>query len=155
MMTGGWLSLTITNCAQVALLPCVSLTVQITVLVPTGKNAGALLVTVTDPQLSATVGVPSATLVAPHSPGEVTTVTRAGQEIVGGWLSLTMTSCAQVALLPCVSLTVQITVLVPTGKRAGALFVTVTDPQFSVTTGVPSATLVAPQSPGEATTNTR
>src|SRR5260370_42639981 len=60
-----------------------------TVLVPTGKIAGALLVTVTAPQLSATVGFPMATLVAPHIPGEAETVTSVGQEIVGGWLSVT------------------------------------------------------------------
>src|SRR6266481_1668974 len=97
-----------------------------TVLVPTGKIAGALLVTVTTPQLSATVGAPRVTLVAPHIPGEAKAVTNVGQEIVGGWLSVTITVCGQVAVLPCESLTVQITVLVPTGKIAGALLVTVT-----------------------------
>ena len=55
-----------------------------TVFVPTGKSEGALLVTVTGPQLSDTVGVPKATLVAPHRPGEANTVTRAGQVMLGG-----------------------------------------------------------------------
>src|SRR5437879_10604054 len=78
---------------------------------------------VTGPQLSETVGVPSVTFVAPHRPGEASTVTRAGQEIVGGCVSLTITVCGQVTLLPWLSITVQFTVLVPTGKSAGALFV--------------------------------
>ena len=58
------------------------------------------MVTVTAPQLSATVGVPRATLIAPHRPAEAETVTSAGQEIVGGWVSLTITVCGQVTLLP-------------------------------------------------------
>src|SRR6266403_6268196 len=124
-------------------------------LVPTGNIAGALLVTVTAPQLSATVGVLSVTLVAPHIPGEATTVTRLGQEMVGGWLSVTITVCGQVAELPCASRTVQMTVLVPTGKIAGALLVTVTAPQLSATVGVLRVTLVAPHIPGEAKTVTR
>jgi len=44
--------------------------------------------------------VVSVTLVAPHRPGEATTVTSAGQVIEGGWLSVTITNCEQVAVLP-------------------------------------------------------
>src|SRR5436190_11426332 len=153
-IVGGCVSLTMTVCGQTALLPWLSVTVQITVLVPTGKSEGALLVTVTGPQLSATIGVPRVTFVAPHRPAEALTVTRAGQEMVGGCVSLTITVCGQVALLPWLSVTVQITVLVPTGKSAGALFVMVTGPQLSDTVGVPNATLVAPHRPAEATTVT-
>src|ERR1051326_9065614 len=155
LMLGGWVSLTITVCGQVMLLPELSVTVQITVLVPTGKSAGALLVRLTGPQLSDTVGVPRATLVAPHRPGEAKTVTRAGQVMLGGWVSLTITVCGQVMLLPRLSVTVQVTVFVPTGKSTGALLVTVTGPQLSATVGVPSAILVAPHKPGEAATVTR
>src|SRR5206468_6155989 len=118
VIVGGWVSLTITVCGQVTLLPELSVTVQTTVLVPTGKSTGVLLATVTGPQLSATVGVPSETLVVPHRPGEAATVTSAGHEIVGGWVSLTITVCRQVTLLPELSVTVQITVFVPTGKSA-------------------------------------
>src|SRR5260370_15813743 len=126
-----------------------------TVLVPTGKIVGALLVTVTTPQLSATVGLPSVTFVAPHIPGEAKTVTSVGQEIVGGWLSVTITSCGQVAVLQLASLTVQVSVLVRSGKIVGALLVTVTTPQSSATVGAPRVTLVAPHIPGEAKTVTR
>src|SRR5205085_6961368 len=100
-----------------------------------GKSAGALFVIVTGPQLSEAVGMASDTLVAPHRPAEATTVTSAGQEMVGGWLSLTITVCVQVAVLPWVSLAVQTTRLVPTGKRVGALLVIVTGPQLSETVG--------------------
>src|SRR6516164_8284769 len=110
------------------LLPWLSVTVQRTVLVPTGKRAGALFVIVTGPQLSDAVGVPRATLVAPHRPGEATTVTSAGQAMVGGWVSLTITVCGQVTRLPWLSVAVQTTVFVPTGKSAGALLLTVTKP---------------------------
>src|SRR5207249_8228855 len=99
-IVGGCVSLTITVCGQIALLPWLSVTVQITVLVPTGKSDGALLVTVTGPQLSATVGVPKVTLVAPHRPAEALTATRAGQEMVGSWVSLTITVGGEVALVP-------------------------------------------------------
>jgi len=53
----------------------------------------------TAPQLSETAGVLSVTLVArtgrakPHSH-------QRGQVIEGGWLSVTITSCEQVAVLP-------------------------------------------------------
>src|SRR6266481_1905281 len=100
VIEGGWLSVTITSCGQVAVLPCESVAVQMTVLVPTGNIVGALLVTVTAPQLSETVGAPSVTFVAPHRPGEAKTFTRAGQAMEGGWLSVTITSCGQVAVLP-------------------------------------------------------
>src|SRR5262249_10148402 len=103
---------------------------------------------VTGPQLSATVGVPKAILVAPHRPAEAITVTSAGQAMVGGCVSLTITVCGQVMLLPWLSVAVQMTVLVPTGKSEGASFVRVTGPQLSDTIGAPSATLVAPHRPG-------
>src|SRR6185369_12301585 len=102
-IVGSCVSLTMTVCGQAALLPWLSVTVQITMLVPTGKSEGTLLVTVTGPQLSATVGVPRVTLVAPHRPAEALTVTRAGQEIVGSCVSLTITVCGHVAMLPWLS----------------------------------------------------
>src|SRR6516162_207160 len=110
---GASVSLTITVWGQVMLLPELSITVHITVFVPTGKSAGALFVIVTGPQLSDAVSVPRATLVAPHRPGDATTVTNAGQAMVGGWVSLTITVCGQVTRLPWLSVAVQTTVFVP------------------------------------------
>ena len=50
---------------------------------------------------------------AAQAPASALTVTRAGQVMVGGWLSCTTTNWLQVALLPWLSVTVQMTVLVP------------------------------------------
>src|SRR5260370_26084506 len=101
-----------------------------TVLVPTGKIAGALLVTATTPQLSATVGLPRATLVAPHIPGEAKTVTSVGQEIRSEEHTAEIQVHLNIVCRLLVAQKVQMTVLVPTGKIAGALLVTVTVPQL-------------------------
>src|SRR2546428_8106958 len=55
-----------------------------------------------------------------------------GQVIVGTWLSRTTTRCWQVAVLPLLSVAVQVTRLVPVGNCAGALLVIVTVPQSSL-----------------------
>src|SRR5258706_16333618 len=89
-----------TRCWHVAVLPLLSVAVQVTRLVPVGNCAGALLVTVTVPQLSLAVGLPNATPVAKQAPELTLTVTSAGQVIVGTWLSRTTTRCWQVAVLP-------------------------------------------------------
>src|SRR6266403_2280294 len=93
VITGPWMSRTITRCWQVALLPLPSVAVQVTRLVPTENCARALLVSVTAPQLSLAVGLPRATPVAKQAPEFTLTVTSAGQVIVGGWLSRTTTRC--------------------------------------------------------------
>ena len=65
-------------------LPLLSVTVQVTRLVPTGNCAGALLLTVIEPQLSVAVGVPKMTLVAKHDPVLAFVVTSAGQVVMVG-----------------------------------------------------------------------
>src|SRR5439155_4208849 len=121
--------------------------VQVTRLVPLGNCAGALLVIVTVPQLSLAVGLPNATPVAKQAPELTLTVTSAGQVIVGTWLSRTTTRCWQVAVLPLLSVAVQVTRFVPVGNCAGALLVTVTVPQLSLAVGLPNGTPVAKQAP--------
>ena len=106
---------TVTVCAAVAVLPFTSVTVQVTVVEPTGNTEGALLVTVATPQLSAVVGVPSE---APASDSDTERhqpliVTVDGAVIVGFCASITVTVCVAVAVLPCTSVTVQVTVVVP------------------------------------------
>src|SRR5881409_1478671 len=91
VIVGTWLSRTTTRCWQVAVLPLLSVAVQVTRLVPVGNCAGALLVIVTVPQLSLAVGLPNATPVAKQAPELTLTVTSAGQVIVGTWLSRTAT----------------------------------------------------------------
>src|SRR5258708_32138196 len=89
-----------TRCWQVAVLPLLSVAVQVTRLVPVGNCAGALLVIVTVPQLSLAVGLPNATPVAKQAPELTLTVTSAGQVIVGAWLSRTTTRCWPVPVVP-------------------------------------------------------
>src|SRR5439155_18044827 len=117
--TGASVSLTVTLKLHEAVLPLASVTVQVTVPLPLAKVeplAGAQL-TVWPGQLSAPVGVMKLTT-ALHIPGSVDWVMSAGQTIVGGCASLTVTVKLQVPVLPDVSVAVQLTVLVPTGKVA-------------------------------------
>ena len=74
---------TVTICVAVAVFPEPSVTVQVTVVSPTGKFAWALLVTVTTVQLSAVAGVPKATLVAVLLFLSTLTITFSGGVMVG------------------------------------------------------------------------
>ena len=79
-----------------------SVTVQVTVVVPFGNDAGASLTTEATPQLSAVVGEPRATcaLAVLQAPGSVGTSVRfAGAVIVGGVVSLTVTVKLQEVVL--------------------------------------------------------
>ncbi len=60
-------------------------------------------------------------------------------------MSITVTVCVAVAVLPEPSVTVQITVLVPNGNVAGALFVTLATEQLSDVTALPNVANVAEQ----------
>src|SRR5204862_3298923 len=92
-------------------------------------------VTAAMPQLSLTVGMPRFTSVATFVPGLGRTERSAGQMIVGGWLSSTVTVKVQLFVLPLASVAVEVTVVVPTGKTEplkGVLVRFVTAPQMSV-----------------------
>src|SRR5438128_12245849 len=99
--------MTVTVCAQLLVLPWTSVAVQCTVVMPTGKVAGASLLTLATPQLSLVPGTPRFSPVMLQRPGAALVVMLAGQVIEGGWLSTTVTVCEQVLLLPLVSNTVQ------------------------------------------------
>ena len=135
------------------MFPDPSVTVQVTVVAPSGNVAGALLVTDATEQLSAVVGVPRATPVASQV-AFAKAFTGAAQEIVGFWLSDTVTVCVHVAVLADPSVTVQVTVVTPSGKVAGASFVTEATEQLSAVIGFPSATEVAEHDPALANTAT-
>jgi hypothetical protein len=75
------------------------------------------LVTVTEPQLSLEVGVPSATFVATQLPGAVLRVKAAGALIAGGVLSRTVTVKLHELLLPLESRALYRTKVVPRGKE--------------------------------------
>src|SRR5437773_747601 len=128
VIVGTWVSRTTTRCWQLAVLPLLSVAVQVTRLVPVGNCAGALLVIVTVPQLSLAVGLPNATPVAKQAPEFTLTVTSAGQVIVGKIGRATSRGRWQIAVLPLLSVAVQVTRLVPVGNCAGALLVIVTVP---------------------------
>jgi hypothetical protein len=140
--TGACVSLTVTVCVAVDTFPLLSVTVQFTVVVPNGKIAGALLVTVATPQLSAVVGVPNTTVVAAQFASAEATMF-AGATIVGFVLSITLTVCVAVAVLPAPSVTVHVTVVVPNGKVAGALLLTDATEQLSAVAGVPKFAITA------------
>jgi hypothetical protein len=142
IITGLTLSVTTTVCVAVALFPEASVTVQVTIVVPVKKVVGALLTTLATEQLSDVVGVPKLTLNATH-PSFAVKATFVGAVIVGNSVSITVTVWLAVAKLPLPSTTVQITVVVPIGNVAGALFVTLATEQLSAVIGVPSTTPVA------------
>jgi uncharacterized membrane protein len=60
-------------------------------------------------------------------------------------LSFTVTVCVAVDVLPDPSVTVHVTVVVPNGNVAGALFVTLATEQLSDVTGLPNVANVAEQ----------
>jgi hypothetical protein len=99
----------VTDWAAVELFPAASLTVQITSVVPNGKVAGALFVTLVTEQLSAVVGVPKTIPVALHEAFAVA-LTVEGATIVGALVSSTTTDCVAVELFPFPSVKVQVIV---------------------------------------------
>src|SRR6266853_1218080 len=111
-----------------------SVTVQITSLVPTGYGSLPLLTTVPTPQLSPTIGVPRLTLVALQEPGSALTVTVAGQLIDGRSVSLTVTVKLQPLVLPAASVSPHVTAVTPSRKvePLGGLHTTVTLVQLSL-----------------------
>ena len=97
VIEGASSSVTVTFWVQVVVLFAASLTVQVTVVTPIGKLAGALFVTINDPtavQLSETIGLPSETVVVQFpvpSLDVLAVVMFAGQVIDGGIVSVTVT----------------------------------------------------------------
>jgi hypothetical protein len=109
-------------------LPLVSVAVQVTVVVPIGNTEpdGGLQLAVAPEQLSAGTAVKVATAPA----GQVgSLVMLAGQVIVGGCVSLTVTVNEQAEVLLLASVAVQVTVVVPFGNVA---------PEAGLQAGVPT-----------------
>src|SRR6266581_2896405 len=148
-MVGFSWSSTVTSCVAVAVLPAASVAVQVTVVAPLAKLAGASLLAVTPGQLSDAVGLPSATPVAAQAPASVPTVRARGAVIVGFSSSVTVTVWTQVAdLFPDASIACQVIVVTPFGYAAvranPSLRVPETDPpgQLSPIVAVPTAAVV-------------
>jgi hypothetical protein len=128
---------------HVAVLPDVSVAVQVTVVTPTLMHVpdGGTHATVTPGQLSVATGFGNVTVVQAglgQTAWSVTAVMLAGQVIVGGCVSLTVIVNVQVVVLPDESDTVHVTVVVPFGKNepdAGAQTGAPTPGQLSDTVG--------------------
>src|SRR5438093_10836073 len=99
VIVGGCVSLTVIVKLQVAVSPAASVAVQVTVLVPIGNGVplAGLPLTVAPGQLSVGVGSVAVTTAA-QSSGSARRVLLAGQVIVGGCVSVTVTLQLQVAL---------------------------------------------------------
>ena len=99
VIVGSMLSTTVTICVAVAVFPDPSVAVHVTVVLPSGKLAGASFDAVAL-QLSAIVGVPRVTFAnaAAQVPASTFTVNAAGAVIVGSMLSSTVTVAGAVAL---------------------------------------------------------
>ena len=134
VITGSWVSRTVTVKVHWLLLPTLSKTVLVTMVVPTANALpldGTLTMLAT-PQLSAAVTL-NVTLLE-HAPGAALTVIFAGQVIVGGVVSTTVTVKVHWLLLPAASRAVLVTMVVPAENveaLAGVLTRLVT-PQLSV-----------------------
>ena len=116
-MTGFSLSITVTLNVVLVLLLAVSVAVQVTVVGPIGKvePEGGRQATLTPGQLSCAAGRGKLTT-ALVLPGSVFFTMSAGWVMVGRSPSAIVTLKLHVAVLPEVSVAVQLTVVTPTGK---------------------------------------
>ena len=117
----------------------------VTVVVPKANTEPEAcdVVKVTPAQLSVAVGAVQVT-VALQEPVVFPTMMFAGiPAITGAALSITVMICVAVVKLPAASVAVQVTVVFPKTKAAGALFVTVTTVQLSVATAFPRFAITA------------
>jgi hypothetical protein len=94
-----------------------SVTIHITLVIPTGYTKGALLTNPETEQLSLTTGAMSEIPITLHEPGVVLTVTGPEHVIVGLVLSVTTTLNEHVAVFPAASVAVQVTIVVPKLKE--------------------------------------
>ena len=137
-MAGGCVSLTVTVNVQVERLPAASVAVTVTVVVPftkTDPEAG-LETTLRLEQLSVALTVKLTT--AEHRLGAVGVMMLAGQIKTGATVSFTVTVKDQLEEFAAASLTVQVTVVVPSGnvEADGGLHTGVPTPgQLSLTFG--------------------
>ena len=116
VIAGASASTTVTTCVHVIVLLAPSVAVQVTVVLPIGKLAGASLVIVGVAQLSVPVAVPI-DAVDVHCPKSVFIVTAPGHVIAGASASTTVTVNEQV-VVPNPLVALNVLVVVPTGKAA-------------------------------------
>jgi hypothetical protein len=131
---GASLSVTVIIKLQLAVLPDPSVAVQFTVVAPLENVAP-------DGGTQTTVGVENASVASAvkfttveHAPGSALRVMSAGQLIIGGSESTTVTLKLLVRVLPAASVAILLTMVVPSGKDEpdGGLVTTVTAEQSSL-----------------------
>src|SRR5690554_509902 len=128
---GAWSSATVTSNSHVEMFPAISVTVQVTVVVPNSKSTPdklfeplAVVAPVNSysidatPQLSVAVISQSVFASKVQTPASATTSgsTLVQPAIIGAWSSATVTSNSHVEMFPAISVTVQVTVVVPNSK---------------------------------------
>lgn len=138
VITGACVSLTVIEKLHVEWLLPASVAVQVTTVVPTGKTEPepGLHEKVAPGKLSVTTGFGYVTRAA-HWFASLDLVMPAGQVMLGGWLSVTVTVKLQLAVRPTASVAVQFTVVEPRPKcelEAGVQ-VAVAPGQLSLTVG--------------------
>ena len=149
------MSTTVTVNEVVRTLPVASVAVYVTVVVPTAKVAPELCVWTneTKEQLSVAVASVQETS-AVHNPASTFLVMFAGVFAMSGFSSsVTVTICVSLAVLPEASVTIHVTVVLPSEKFAGASLVTVYE-QLSAAVALPKATPEAVQMPKSVETDT-
>src|SRR5438552_2029671 len=115
-MVGGGVSCTFTVKVRVAMLPCASTAVQVTVVVPRGnvEPDGWSQITVSGPS-TASKALAVKLTVAPSGPVASATM-GSGRVSTGGVVSTTVTVNVAVAIFPATSLLLQVTVVGPSGN---------------------------------------
>ena len=97
-------------------------TVHVTSVEPKGNGPlGRSFVVRIEAQLSVATGEPKEAIVTEHEDGVVPAFIAGGQlEIIGAWLSVTVTVCKHVDVFPAASVAVQVTVVTPLGYEFDA-----------------------------------
>ena len=142
-MSGNSLSVTVIVCVHVAVLPDASVAVHVTVVAPSAYGSVPSLPELTPGQLSLIVAEPKLTPVAEQVPASVDTLTADGHVITGASLSVTVTVCVHVAVLPDASVAVHVTVVDPSAYGSVPSLLELTPGQLSLIVAVPKLTPVA------------
>ena len=122
VMLGAVVSTTVTVCVAVAELPDESVAVHVITVSPSGNVSGESLVIASTWIISYVVAPPISTTV--FEMPVASTITSDGATISGIVVSITVTICVPFEILPDVSTTVHVTVVLPNENESGMSFVT-------------------------------
>ena len=154
IIVGVVVSITVTFWTEIAKFPALSVTVQVTVVIPVGKLEGASWVTLATEQLSEEVGSPKSIPVATQELLDVEVIISAGATLIGAVVSETVTNWMAETIFPELSVTCHTTGVTPIEKSAGALLVRLKTPQLSVADATPIVTEQFPEKTSGGKVNT-